>query len=139
MMGVSKEELYNLPTAEYVHRRGGFLNRLLTVYHVAFHACAELKDVQVLSETISWFSLRAWYSCCQLLFFFSACVLCAGVLVFLWLSAFHGVDSILLLHYEAFSIFIAIVVLLLFWNTGAIIHSLDFCWIVIYFIFFLKP
>ncbi|ESR59894.1 hypothetical protein CICLE_v10015245mg [Citrus x clementina] len=51
MMGVSKEELYNLPTAEYVHRRGGFLNRLLTVYHVAFHACAELKDVQAM-ETL---------------------------------------------------------------------------------------
>ncbi|KAH9742571.1 pentatricopeptide repeat-containing protein [Citrus sinensis] len=51
MMGVSKEELYNLPTAEYVHRRGGFLSRLLTVYHVAFHACAELKDVQAM-ETL---------------------------------------------------------------------------------------
>ncbi|CAI0457056.1 unnamed protein product [Linum tenue] len=44
--GVSEEELYNLPTAEYIHRRGGFLNKKLTVYHVALHACAELKDVQ---------------------------------------------------------------------------------------------
>ncbi|KAH7521369.1 hypothetical protein FEM48_Zijuj07G0025900 [Ziziphus jujuba var. spinosa] len=27
MMGVAEEELYNIPTAEYVQRRGGFLNR----------------------------------------------------------------------------------------------------------------
>ncbi|KAK2651649.1 hypothetical protein Ddye_011505 [Dipteronia dyeriana] len=46
MMGISEEELYNLPTAEYIHRRGGFLMRLLTVYHVAFHACAELRNVE---------------------------------------------------------------------------------------------
>ncbi|KAH7521938.1 hypothetical protein FEM48_Zijuj07G0085200 [Ziziphus jujuba var. spinosa] len=48
MMGVADEELYNLPTAEYVHRRGGFLNRQLTVYHVAFHACVDLGNVEVL-------------------------------------------------------------------------------------------
>ncbi|OAY25633.1 pentatricopeptide repeat-containing protein At4g35850, mitochondrial [Manihot esculenta] len=51
MMGVSEEELYSLPTADYVHRRGGFLNRQLTVYHVALHACAELKNVEAM-ETI---------------------------------------------------------------------------------------
>ncbi|XP_010265575.1 PREDICTED: pentatricopeptide repeat-containing protein At4g35850, mitochondrial [Nelumbo nucifera] len=50
MMGVSEEELYNTSTAEYVHRRG-FLNRQLTVYHVAFHACAELKSTEAL-ETL---------------------------------------------------------------------------------------
>ncbi|KAH7510796.1 hypothetical protein FEM48_ZijujUnG0086800 [Ziziphus jujuba var. spinosa] len=44
----TKEELYNLPTAEYVHRRGGFLNRQLTVYHVAFHACADLGNVEAI-------------------------------------------------------------------------------------------
>lgn len=53
MMGVSEEELYSLPTADYVHRRGGFLNRQLTVYHVALHACAELKNVEVLSHISS--------------------------------------------------------------------------------------
>ena len=47
MMGVSEEEFYNLPTAEYVHRRGGFLNRQLTIYHAAFHACADLRNVEV--------------------------------------------------------------------------------------------
>lgn len=47
MMGISEEELYNLPTAEYLHRRGGFLTRPLTLYHVAFHACADLRNVQV--------------------------------------------------------------------------------------------
>lgn len=46
MMNVSDEELYNIPTAEYVHRRG-FINRNLTVYHVAVHACAELKSKEV--------------------------------------------------------------------------------------------
>ncbi|XP_043714006.1 pentatricopeptide repeat-containing protein At4g35850, mitochondrial [Telopea speciosissima] len=50
MMGVPEEELYNLPTAEFVHRRS-FLNRQLTVYHVAFHACAELKSLETL-ETL---------------------------------------------------------------------------------------
>ncbi|KAK2661628.1 hypothetical protein Ddye_000202 [Dipteronia dyeriana] len=52
MMGISEEELYNLPTAEYIHRRGGFLMRLLTVYHVAFHACAELRNVEAM-ETLT--------------------------------------------------------------------------------------
>ncbi|KAL8233941.1 hypothetical protein R6Q59_020041 [Mikania micrantha] len=46
MMGISEEELYNIPTAYYIHRRGGFVQRALTVYHVAFQACADLKDVQ---------------------------------------------------------------------------------------------
>lgn len=45
-MGISQEELYNIPTAEYVYRRG-FLDKELTVYHVAFHACADLKSVEV--------------------------------------------------------------------------------------------
>lgn len=47
MMGVSEEEFYNIPTAEYVHRRGWFVIRELTVYHVAFQACAELRNVEV--------------------------------------------------------------------------------------------
>lgn len=47
MMGLSEEELYNLPTAEYVNRRAGFLNPALTVYHVAFQACAEIKNKEV--------------------------------------------------------------------------------------------
>ncbi|GLT57366.1 hypothetical protein SLA2020_303440 [Shorea laevis] len=51
MMGISEEELYNIPTAEYVHRRGNFLNRQLTVYHVALHACADLRNVEVM-ETL---------------------------------------------------------------------------------------
>ncbi|XP_054779429.1 pentatricopeptide repeat-containing protein At4g35850, mitochondrial-like [Prosopis cineraria] len=51
MMGVSDEELYNLPTAEYVHRRGGFLARQLTAYHTAFHASADLKNVE-LTDTL---------------------------------------------------------------------------------------
>lgn len=46
MMGVSEEELYNIPTAEYVHRRAGFVNRQLTVYHVAFHALADLQNIE---------------------------------------------------------------------------------------------
>ncbi|CAN6447450.1 unnamed protein product [Victoria cruziana] len=50
MMGVSEEELYNIPTSEYVHRRG-FLNRQLTVYHVALHACVELRSVETM-ETL---------------------------------------------------------------------------------------
>jgi hypothetical protein len=50
MMGISEEEFYNIPTAEYVHRRGLFLNWQLTVYHVALHACADLKNVEVLAH-----------------------------------------------------------------------------------------
>ncbi|KAL8545737.1 hypothetical protein ACS0TY_005743 [Phlomoides rotata] len=46
MKGISEEELYNLPTGEYVHRRGGFIARQFTVYHVAFHAFADLRDTQ---------------------------------------------------------------------------------------------
>ncbi|GAB4847905.1 hypothetical protein Ancab_026965 [Ancistrocladus abbreviatus] len=51
MMGVSEEELYNIPTAEYVHRRGGFVSRPSTVYHVAFHALADLQNVEAM-ETL---------------------------------------------------------------------------------------
>nr|AKF43299.1 pentatricopeptide repeat superfamily protein [Erodium gruinum] len=51
MMGVTEEELYNIVTAEYSHRRGGFMNRQLTVYHVAFHASAELRNVEMM-ETL---------------------------------------------------------------------------------------
>jgi hypothetical protein len=47
MMGVSDEELYNLPTADYVNRRGGFLNRQFIAYHTAFHAAADFKNVKV--------------------------------------------------------------------------------------------
>ena len=47
MRNVSEEELYNIPTAEFVHRRA-FVNRQLTIYHVAVHACAELKSKEVL-------------------------------------------------------------------------------------------
>lgn len=47
MMGVSDEELYNLPTAEYVHRRGAFLVRAFAAYHTAFYAAADLKNVEV--------------------------------------------------------------------------------------------
>lgn len=50
MMGISEEELYSIPTAEYIHRRGGFLNRQLTVYHVAFHAFADLRNTEVLCD-----------------------------------------------------------------------------------------
>ncbi|XWS40669.1 hypothetical protein CRYUN_Cryun17cG0015300 [Craigia yunnanensis] len=50
MLGISEEELYNLPTAEFVHRRF-FLYRQFTVYHVAFHACADLRNVEAI-ETL---------------------------------------------------------------------------------------
>lgn len=46
VIGLTDEELYNMPTAEYVHRRG-FLARELTVYHTAFRAFAELRNVEV--------------------------------------------------------------------------------------------
>lgn len=48
MMNVSEEELYNLPTAEYVNRRGGFVFKQHTVYHVALQACAELRSKEVI-------------------------------------------------------------------------------------------
>ncbi|ESW23592.1 hypothetical protein PHAVU_004G060400 [Phaseolus vulgaris] len=51
MMGVTDEELYNLPTAEYIHRRGGFSNVAFTAYHTAFHAAADLKNVE-LTDTL---------------------------------------------------------------------------------------
>ncbi|KAG0471785.1 hypothetical protein HPP92_016331 [Vanilla planifolia] len=52
MMNLSEEELYNIPTAEYVHRRG-FINRQLTVYHVALHACAELKSKETMETLLN--------------------------------------------------------------------------------------
>ncbi|KAK9128269.1 hypothetical protein Syun_017066 [Stephania yunnanensis] len=51
MMGVSEEELYGIPTAEFAHRRT-FLNRQLTVYHVAFHACADLRSVETMERLL---------------------------------------------------------------------------------------
>lgn len=51
MVGVTDEELYNLPTAEYVTRRGGFLNRPFTAYHTAFNAAADFKNVK-LTDTL---------------------------------------------------------------------------------------
>lgn len=51
MMGVSEEELYSIPTAEFVNRRG-FLNRQLTVYHVALHACADLKSKETMENLL---------------------------------------------------------------------------------------
>ncbi|KAG9446415.1 hypothetical protein H6P81_012543 [Aristolochia fimbriata] len=54
MMSVSEEELYNLPTADYIRRRG-FLNRQLTVYHVAFHAFADLQNTQALDTLLDMF------------------------------------------------------------------------------------
>ncbi|KAL3636651.1 hypothetical protein CASFOL_018950 [Castilleja foliolosa] len=52
MMGISEEELYDLPTAEYINRRGGFVARQFTVYHVAFLACAYLADVQATDKLL---------------------------------------------------------------------------------------
>ncbi|URE34218.1 PPR repeat [Musa troglodytarum] len=60
MMNVSEEELYNIPTAEFVHRRG-FINRQLTVYHVALHACADLKSKETV-ETLLDMIKRDGYS-----------------------------------------------------------------------------
>ncbi|XP_010548245.1 PREDICTED: pentatricopeptide repeat-containing protein At4g35850, mitochondrial [Tarenaya hassleriana] len=51
MYGVSEEELYNTPTAEYTHRPR-FFQRNLTVYHVAFSALADLKDVKALEALL---------------------------------------------------------------------------------------
>ncbi|KAL2547824.1 pentatricopeptide repeat-containing protein [Forsythia ovata] len=50
MMGISEEELYNLPTVEYIHCCGGFIAKKFTVYRVAFHACADLRNVETLTE-----------------------------------------------------------------------------------------
>lgn len=66
MMNVSEEELYNLPTAEYVNRRGGFALKQFTVYHVAIHACAELRSKEVcyfafaLPFSIRYFVIARW-------------------------------------------------------------------------------
>ena len=51
-MGITEEELYNMPTAEYIHRRGGFLDKRLTVYHAAFQAFGDLKEVEVISQSM---------------------------------------------------------------------------------------
>lgn len=51
MMDITEEELYNMPTAEYARRRG-FLNRQLTVYHAALHACADLRNVEVMEALL---------------------------------------------------------------------------------------
>ncbi|XP_021728548.1 pentatricopeptide repeat-containing protein At4g35850, mitochondrial-like isoform X2 [Chenopodium quinoa] len=51
MMGVFPEDLYNLPTAEYFNRRGGFVDKRLTVYHAASHALADLRNVEAM-ETL---------------------------------------------------------------------------------------
>ncbi|MED6181220.1 hypothetical protein PIB30_017416 [Stylosanthes scabra] len=56
MMGVTDEELYNLPTAEYIHRRGLFLAKVLTAYHTAFYAAADLKNVQLMETLLDMLS-----------------------------------------------------------------------------------
>ncbi|XP_057481696.1 pentatricopeptide repeat-containing protein At4g35850, mitochondrial [Actinidia eriantha] len=56
MMGISEEELYNIPTAEYIHRRGGFVLQQLTVFHVAFHACADLRNVEAMETLLEMLS-----------------------------------------------------------------------------------
>lgn len=52
MMGISEEELYNIPTAEYIHRRSGFFFRQLTVFHVAFRAIADLRNVEAMERLL---------------------------------------------------------------------------------------
>lgn len=54
MLNVSEEEMYNLPTAEYVNRRG-FVFKQFTVYHVAMHACAELRSKETLEALLEMF------------------------------------------------------------------------------------
>lgn len=51
MYGVSEEELYNIPTAEYTHR-SRFLQRNLPVFHVAFTALADLRDVKAMEALL---------------------------------------------------------------------------------------
>ncbi|XP_050381398.1 pentatricopeptide repeat-containing protein At4g35850, mitochondrial [Argentina anserina] len=51
MSGVTEEELYNIPTADFVHRRG-YIMRQLTVYHVALHACADLRNVELMEALL---------------------------------------------------------------------------------------
>ncbi|TVU17874.1 hypothetical protein EJB05_33934 [Eragrostis curvula] len=55
MMNVSDEELYNMPTAEYINRRGGFVVKPFTVYHAAIHACAELRNKETLETLLDMF------------------------------------------------------------------------------------
>ncbi|KAM3400774.1 hypothetical protein ACQJBY_005546 [Aegilops geniculata] len=55
MMNVSEEELYNLPTAEFAHRRG-FIFKQLTIYHVAIHACADLGSKETLEALLDMFT-----------------------------------------------------------------------------------
>lgn len=50
MMGISEEEIYNILATEYVHRRGGFAIRPFTIYHVAFHALANLRNIEGFSS-----------------------------------------------------------------------------------------
>ena len=65
MMGISAEEFYNLPTAEYAHRRA-FLFKPLTVYHAAFQACADLKNVEVFFFLIYLYvKLNSYIACIQ--------------------------------------------------------------------------
>ncbi|KAK7266828.1 hypothetical protein RIF29_19485 [Crotalaria pallida] len=52
MIGVSDEELYNLPTAEYVNRRGPFLVRAFAAYHTAFYAAADVKNVELMEKLL---------------------------------------------------------------------------------------
>lgn len=51
MISVSPEELFNIPTAEYINRRGGYVDKRLTVYHVAFQALADLRNSEAV-ETL---------------------------------------------------------------------------------------
>ncbi|KAF3655126.1 hypothetical protein FXO38_14822 [Capsicum annuum] len=60
MIGVTEEELYNLPITEYIFRLGGFLNREVIVYHVAFHACADLKNVEVVFLVVGQAAALTW-------------------------------------------------------------------------------
>jgi len=50
MIGVTEEELYNVPTTNIVQRH--YFNGLLIVYHTALHACADLGSKEVV-DTIS--------------------------------------------------------------------------------------
>lgn len=51
MIGISEEELYNIPTAEFIHRPR-FINRQLTVYHVALQACADLRSIEAMEAVL---------------------------------------------------------------------------------------
>ncbi|KAL5717968.1 hypothetical protein ACHQM5_010915 [Ranunculus cassubicifolius] len=51
MVGVTEEELYNLPTAEYINRRG-FIAKPLTVFHVALKACADIPSIKAMEAIL---------------------------------------------------------------------------------------